>query len=160
MPLDEPALIGTEMSGTLTGCYDLIEMEEAMVIRVASIILRVCGTLAVILGLLFWSGNTLNLIPIHMLLGLLVVLSLWVIGVGQVFARGGSWPFAIGALVFGVLVIVVGIRQTSLMPGSLHWVIRAIHLVLGVLAVGIGQAGAARYQKGVAAREAALRSPA
>jgi hypothetical protein len=131
-----------------------------MVIRVASIILRLCGTLAVILGLLFWSGSALHLIQIHMLLGLLVVLSLWVIGVGQALARGGSWPFAVGALVFGALVLIVGIRQTSLMPGSLHWVIRVVHLLLGVLAMGMGQAGAARYQKGAAVREEALSSAA
>ena len=56
-----------------------------MVFRIASIVLRVCGALAVILGLLFWSGYALNLIPIHMLLGLLVVLSLWVVGIGQAF---------------------------------------------------------------------------
>ncbi|HEU4326205.1 MAG TPA: hypothetical protein VFS21_23905 [Roseiflexaceae bacterium] len=131
-----------------------------MVIRVASILLRLCGTLALILGLLFWNRSALNLIGIHMLLGLLVVVSLWVIGVGQAFSPGGSWPFAIGALLFGVLVAVVGMRQTSLLPGSFHWVIQVIHLLLGVLAMGIGQAGVARSQKGVAVREEALRSPA
>ena len=131
-----------------------------MIIRGASIILRLCGTLALVLGLLFWSGNSLNLIRTHMLLGLLVVLSLWVIGVGQAFARGGSWPFAIGALVFGALVVLVGIRQTSLLPGSFHWVIRVVHLLLGVLAMGMGQAGVARYEKGAAVREEALTSAA
>jgi hypothetical protein len=57
-----------------------------MVIQIASIMLRVFGTLALILGLLFWIGYALNLIAIHMLLGLLVVLSLWIIGVGQAFS--------------------------------------------------------------------------
>src|SRR5690242_19443768 len=70
---------------------------RAMVFRIASIILRLCAALAVILGILFWSGNALNLIPIHMLLGLLVVLSLWIVGIGQAFSRGGSWPVAGGA---------------------------------------------------------------
>jgi hypothetical protein len=119
-----------------------------MLIRIASIVLRVCGTLAVLLGLLFWTGNALNLIGIHMLLGVLVVLSLWVIGVGQALAPGGSWPLAAAALVAGALVVVVGIRQSTLLVGSLHWVIQVVHLLLGVLAVGIGQACAARYRKG------------
>ena len=122
-----------------------------MLIQIASIVLRVCGILAVILGLLFWTGNTLNLIPVHMLLGLLVVLSLWVIGIGQAVAPGGSWALAAIALVVGVLVIGVGIRQSSLLVGPFHWVIQLIHLLLGVLAVGIGQIGAARYRKGSAA---------
>lgn len=118
-----------------------------MLIRIASIVLRVCGGLAVILGLLFWTRNGLNLIPIHMLLGLLVVLSLWITGVGQALAPGGSWPLAAVALVLGLLVVFVGIRQSSLLVGPLHWVIQVVHLLLGMLAVGVGQAAAARYRR-------------
>ena len=124
-----------------------------MVFCIASIILRLGGALAVILGLLFWSGTALNLIPIHMLLGLLVVLSLWIVGIGQAFARGGSWPLAGGALLLGLLVIVVGMRQSSLLVGPLHWVIQVVHLLLGVLAVGIGQITAARRRNSSAIRE-------
>jgi hypothetical protein len=125
-----------------------------MVFRIASIVLRLCGALAVILGILFWSGNSLNLIPIHMLLGLLVVLSLWIVGIGQAFSRGGSWPLAIGALLLGLLVIVVGMRQSSLLVGPFHWVIQVVHLLLGILAVGIGQIATARWRKSSAIREA------
>src|SRR5215211_2693348 len=124
-----------------------------MVFRIASIVLRVCGALALILGSLFWTGNALNLISIHMLLGILVVLSLWVIGVGQAFSSGGSWPLAASALLVGLLVMVVGMTQSSLMTGSFHWVIQVIHLLLGVLAVGLGQISAARARNGAAIRE-------
>ena len=115
-----------------------------MVFRIASIVLRLCGALAVILGILFWSGNALNLVRIHMLLGILVVLSLWVVGIGQAFTSGGSWPLAGGALLLGLLVIVVGMTQSSLMVGPFHWVIQVVHLLLGILAVGVGQNAAAR----------------
>jgi hypothetical protein len=124
-----------------------------MVIRIASIVLRVCGALALILGLLFWSGNSLNLIPIHMLLGLLVVLSLWIVGIGQAFSSGGSWPLAGGALLLGLLVVVVGMRQSSLLVGPFHWVIQVVHLLLGILAVGVGQIAAARWRNSSAIRE-------
>ena len=124
-----------------------------MVFRIASIVLRLGGALAVILGILFWSGNALNLIPIHMLLGFLVVLSLWIVGIGQAFSRGGSWPLAVGALLLGLLVIVVGMRQSSLLVGQFHWVIRVVHLLLGILAVGIGQIAAARWRNSSAIRE-------
>ena len=118
-----------------------------MVSRIASIVLRVCGALAVILGLLFWSGNALNLLPIHMLLGLLVVLSLWILGIVQAFSSGGSWPLAAGALLLGLIVIVVGMTQSSLLVGQFHWVIKVVHLLLGILAVGIGQIAAARCSR-------------
>jgi hypothetical protein len=124
-----------------------------MVFRIASIVLRLCGALALILGILFWSGNTLNLIPIHMLLGLLVVLSLWIVGIGQAFSSGGSWPLAGGALLLGLLVIVVGMTQSSLLVGPFHWVIQVVHLLLGILAVGIGQIATARWRNSSAIRE-------
>src|SRR5207253_9859956 len=94
-----------------------------MLIRIASIVLRVCGILAVLLGLLFWTGNAVNFVGLHMLLGVLVVLSLWVAGVGQALAPGGSWPLAAVALLLGLVVVVVGIRQSTLLVGSLHWLI-------------------------------------
>ena len=55
------------------------------------------------------------------------------------------------------LVIVFGLRQSALLVGPFHWVIQVIHLLLGVLAVGIGQISVARYRKataGVAANRA------
>jgi hypothetical protein len=121
-----------------------------MVIQVASILLRVCGALALILGLLFWTGNELNLIPIHMLLGLLVVLLLWIVGVGQAFSKDGSWALAISALALGALVLFIGLRQTSLLVGQFHWVIQVIHLLLGFSAMGVGQASIGRYRKAAA----------
>lgn len=124
-----------------------------MVFRSASIVLRLCGALALILGLLFWSGNALNLIPIHMLLGILVVLSLWIVGIGQAFYSGGSWPLAGFALLLGLLVIVVGRTQSSLLVGSFHWVIRVVHLALGLLAIRTGQIAVARQQKSSGMRQ-------
>jgi hypothetical protein len=131
-----------------------------VVIQISSIVLRVCGVLALILGLLLWNGSALNLIPVHMLLGVLVVLSLWIIGVGQFFSRNGSWIITICALAVGVLVIIVGITQSSLMVGSFHWVIKVLHLLLGMLAVGVGQIGTTRYRKGAAGIAASSKTSA
>jgi hypothetical protein len=129
-----------------------------MVFRIASIVLRFAGMLAVILGILFWSGNGLNLVAIHMLLGILVVLSLWTVGIGQAFSSGGSWPLAGAAFLLGLLVVFVGMRQTSLLVGPFHWVIQVVHLLLGMLAIGVGQFAATRGRKSSTVREEALRS--
>ena len=122
----------------------------AMVIRIASAVLSLAGLLALVLGLLFWTGAALNLISMHMLLGLLSVGALLVIGIGQAFAKGGSWTLSVCALVVGALMIVIGMNQASLMVGDLHWVIRVIHLLLGLLTIGLGHMGAARYRRGSA----------
>ena len=119
-----------------------------MLIRIASVVLSFAGLMALILGLLFWTNSALNLIQMHMLLGLLAVGALWVIGIGQAVSRGGSWVIAANALVIGAAMIVIGLNQSALMLGPFHWVIQLIHLVLGLLVIGIGHIGAARYRKG------------
>jgi hypothetical protein len=118
-----------------------------MVFRIASLVLRLCGALALLLGLLFWSGTAYSLVRVHMLLGLLVVLSLWIVGIGQAFSRSGSWPLAGGAILLGLLVLVVGMTQSRLMVGPFHWAIKVVHLLLGVLAIGVGQRAAAPRRK-------------
>lgn len=122
-----------------------------MVIRTASVVLSLAGLLALILGLLFWAGAALNLVSMHMLLGLLAVAALCVIGIAQAFANGGSWVIAIAALVVAVLTLVIGMIQSTLMVGELHWVVQVVHLILGILTIGIGHMAAARYRKGSAA---------
>jgi hypothetical protein len=119
-----------------------------MTIRIASVVLSFAGLLALILGLLFWTNTALNLIQMHMLLGLLAVGALWVIGIGQAFSKGGSWIIAACALIVGAAMILIGWTQSSLLVGELHWVIQVVHLVLGLLVIGLGHMGAARYRKG------------
>ena len=121
-----------------------------MIIRIASAALTLAGLLALISGLLFWTGRTLNLVSMHMLLGFVAVGALWVIAIGQALAKGGSWILAAGALIVGAATIVIGMRQATLMVGEFHWIVEALHLVLGVLTIGIGHMGAARYRKDTA----------
>jgi hypothetical protein len=118
-----------------------------MVIRIASMVLSFAGVLALILGLLIWTAGDLNLVQMHMLLGLLAVGALWVIGIGQAFSTGGSWVIAACALVVGGTLIFIGMTQATLIAGAFHWVIQLLHLALGVLVIGIGHIGAARYRK-------------
>ena len=118
-----------------------------MVIHTASAVLTLAGLLALISGLLFWTGTALNLMALHMLLGFLAVGALWLIGVAQTFAPGGSWIIAAFALIVGAVMIVIGIMQSSLLTGEFHWIIQVIHLTLGLLTIGIGHMAAARYRK-------------
>jgi hypothetical protein len=118
-----------------------------MVIRIASLVLSFAGLLALILGLLIWTTSASNLIQVHMLLGLLAVATLWVIGIGQAVSKGGSWPIAICALVTGAIMVFLGWNQSSLMAGPFHWVIQIVHLLLGLLVIGLGHVGAARYRR-------------
>lgn len=122
-----------------------------MVIRIGSVVLSLSGALALILGLLLWTEVAPHVVQLHMLLGFLVVAALWVIGIGQALAHNGSWLIAAGALIIGALVLVLGMTQSSLMVGDFHWIMRVIHVVLGLTAIGIGHMAAARYRKSGAA---------
>ena len=118
-----------------------------MIIRIASIVLSLAGILALIFGLVLWTGMALNIISLHMLLGLLAVAALWVIGIGQALVRGGSWIIAACAVIVGALTGWLGMIQASLLVGDYHWIIQVIHLLLGVLTIGLGHMGAARYRR-------------
>lgn len=118
-----------------------------MAIRIASAVLTLAGLLALISGVLVWTRTALNVMALHMLLGFLAVGALWVIGVAQAFAPRGSWVIAAGALIVGAVMIVLGMMQSTLLPGEFHWIIQVIHLALGLLTIGIGHMAAARYRK-------------
>ena len=52
-----------------------------MTVTISQWLVRITGVLQLILGLLFWIGDALSLVPLHMLLGTLFVLGLWLLAV-------------------------------------------------------------------------------
>jgi hypothetical protein len=117
-----------------------------MAVRITLMVLRVVVLLALILGLLMWFGVGGALVPVHMLLGILVVLSLWVLG-GFAFTIKGGVGLGIGAIVWGLIVLLFGLNQRTILVGDLHWLIQVIHLLLGLAAAGLGEAIAGRYKR-------------
>src|SRR5438067_12793495 len=99
------------------------------------VVVLALGSALILLGLLFWTGNALALIPIHMLLGILLVLSLWTLAV--LAARTGEQPGFVGlGIAWGLIVPILGLTQDQLLPGAAHWTIKALHLVVGIAAIG------------------------
>lgn len=124
------------------------------VITISAWILRVGVLLAIILGILLWTGNFATIKPIHMLVGIIVVLALWTIGLVQGFQKGGSFALAIATFVVGLALAIVGLYQEQwLIDPSFHWIIQVIHLLLGLSTIGLGEMIAGRTRR--RAREAA-----
>ena len=115
-------------------------------ITVSHMLVRVLGVLLLILGILIWAEGAAGLIPWHMLIGLVFVIALIVLAAVSVRA-GAPVGMATGAAVLAILVLVLGMTQTGLMPGGVHWVIQVLHLVLGMAAVGIGEAIGGRLRR-------------
>jgi len=102
---------------------------------VARWLVRITGLIQIVLGLLFWTGNALTLLPVHILSGLILVISLWVLAF--VAARSGVEPaFVAVAFLWGLLVVVLGLTQGQVLTGSAHWLIQALHLLVGLVAIG------------------------
>jgi hypothetical protein len=105
---------------------------------VAHMTVRITGVLLLILGLLFWTGDALGLIPVHMLVGVLLVLALWLLS-ATASQMGVPIGLVLGAAVLGLLVAVLGFTQDSLLPGGAHWLIQVLHLLLGMAAIGVAE---------------------
>ncbi len=104
---------------------------------------RAAGVVQLVLGIVFWTGNALGLVDLHQLLGILLVLALWTQAV--LAARAGVPPGLVAvAAVWGLLVPIVGLAQRDLLPGSAHWVIEVVHLLLGLGLLGLADTLAAR----------------
>lgn len=108
-------------------------------VAITRAIVIVAGVVQLILGSLFWAGIGKNLIPVHMTIGIILVLSLWTCAF---FAARAGAPRGLVALsvVWGLIVPAVGATQTSILPGSMHWIIQVIHVLLGLTAMGLASA--------------------
>jgi hypothetical protein len=109
-------------------------------------LVRITGVLQLILGLLIWAENMFSLVGIHTLIGLVFVLSLWVLA--AVSTRAGvPTTQAAGVIILGLIVLVFGMVQTSLLPGSSHWIIQILHLLIGMAAVASGETIGGRVRR-------------
>jgi hypothetical protein len=101
-------------------------------------IVRITGVILVILGVLFWTGNATALVPVHMFSGTILVLGLWVLAF-LALQTGANTQLGIVSLIWGLVVIALGMTQVRLLPGPAHWVIQVIHLLVGIAAMGLAQ---------------------
>ncbi len=118
-------------------------MKTATTIALA--VLRIAGTIQIVLGLLFWTGNALSLIPIHMNNGYVVVISLWALALLAGIAGVSPGLVALAA-VWGIIVPLLGLNQARLLPGDFHWIIQVLHLLVGLAAIGLGEDLAGRIR--------------
>lgn len=117
---------------------------------VAQWLVRVTGLIQIVLGLLFWTGNQLTLVPVHILVGVILVLSLWTLAFAA--ARSGVEPgLVVVASLWGLLVVALGLTQSQILTGGAHWLIQVLHLLVGVAAIAQGEALGARIKRSATA---------
>jgi hypothetical protein len=107
-------------------------------------ILRIAGTVALVLGLLIWTLQ-LDIINVHMLFGLIVTLALLVISFLATFTRGLRLLGIIG-IVYAFILPLLGVNQETLLVGDLHWLIQVIHMLVGIGALALAGVISVRYR--------------
>ena len=117
-----------------------------MLVRLASIGLRLFFLINIVLGILFWIGTlptTSELKRVHIGFGVLFVLCLWYLGVVQALRGGPIWLNLLTFLL-GLALAGVGIAQESI---GTPLGIQITHLILAILAIGAGEMSNARIRR-------------
>ena len=106
--------------------------------RILLVFMRAAMAVQVIVGIGFWTGHWTSLVNVHMAIGSLFVVALWVIA-GIAAAHGRPGRLVAFGFVWGVVVLALGMTQQSILVGDLHWIVRVLHLVVGIAAMPIAE---------------------
>jgi|SRR5579872_7415445 hypothetical protein len=110
---------------------------------------RVLGLILLVLGFMFWSGHSFEYVPLHMRLGEILVSLLWIIA--AMGLRAGVKPMMVlGAMFYGLIVVAFAMRMGSLLPGGAHEVIRVVHFLFGLGAIGLVEMIGAKIKRSTA----------
>jgi len=108
--------------------------------------IRLIGVVLIVLGFLFWARQAYFLVPLHMWLGVTEVVLLWALALFALRARV-STGLAMTALLWGLLTVGFGWNMGSLLPGRAHEIIRVLHFLIGLGAIGLAESLAARAKR-------------
>jgi hypothetical protein len=122
---------------------------------IAHMLIRIAGPIMIILGVLIWTGNFDSIIPLHRLIGFVLVAALWTLA-WLAYESGVSPGLVVFAFLWGVLAPVLGLVQERLLTGGAHWVIQVAHLLVGLGLIGLGE----RLAPLIKGRRTSLAAPA
>jgi hypothetical protein len=101
-------------------------------------LLRVLVAVQLVVGIALWTGHGYSMVGMHMAIGIVFVVLLWSIAIIALVKRQ-RMGLGLLALVWGVIIVAVGMTQQRVLPGDLHWIVRVLHLVISVAAMPIAE---------------------
>jgi uncharacterized membrane protein YhaH (DUF805 family) len=131
-----------------------------MTARILQILVGIAGLCALVLGLFIWIANS-DLTDIHLLFGLLVTLGLLVMSIIALTARRLRIWGLVG-IVYAIILLIFGESHSNVLAGNLHWLIQALHTLVGIGAIVLTGFLGARYRtlkRGEAKPEASSQAP-
>jgi hypothetical protein len=102
------------------------------------VIIRASFLVQLALGVLFWTGRATQLIALHRLNGFVLVMAVWALAF--IAARAGVNPRLVAAaILWGLVAPVLGLTQERILPGSFHWIVQILHLLVGFALIGLAE---------------------
>ncbi|HEY7212830.1 MAG TPA: hypothetical protein VH477_21305 [Bryobacteraceae bacterium] len=102
-------------------------------------ILRIAFLAALALGLALWTGHGYQYLKFHMWIGFAMTFDLLLLAVAGFLARVPP-VLPLITVLWAAAMPFVGIWQMRAVPGSNHWIVQVLHLILGLGAIGLGEA--------------------
>ena len=99
---------------------------------------RVSWVLQLALGSILWTGRATGLVPLHILVGLVFVLALWVLAVAGLQGGAGKTT-SVAALAWGLIVLLFGLAQVRILVGTPHPIVQILHLLVGIAAIAVAE---------------------
>jgi hypothetical protein len=115
--------------------------------RLAAIVvqnlIRLIGVCLLILGFMFWARRGYQYVPVHVGLGIALVVLLWVLSVIGFTARVKP-GLVLAGLLWGLLVLWLGMtmrsgRLATVFPGHAYEAVRVLHFLVGLGAIGVAE---------------------
>ncbi|MFZ0218531.1 MAG: hypothetical protein WAM30_21555 [Candidatus Dormiibacterota bacterium] len=111
--------------------------------RVTTLILqnliRLLWVVNILLGIAFWLGHLVSFEPLHQTFGFLIAIFLIVLSILAI-VRAGAFGLGGAGIVVAILLPIVGMGQLDWLPGSGHFVIQILHLLVGIAAIAVAEA--------------------
>lgn len=106
---------------------------------------RIAGLITLVLGLVIWVGAPGMIYPLHMLLGIILTGGLWALAI--IGIRAGTGPVLPAvAVAWSILMVLFGLNQVQILPDN-QALVEGLHLLVGIVAIGIGEALGARIRR-------------
>lgn len=114
--------------------------------KALQMVVRIIGVIELILGILFWTGNVWSLVSVHILLGVIMTIALFILTYQAYRAEVSLWLVILAAVwAFGLPVW--GLAQSRILPGANNWISQVLHVLCGIGAVGVAEILAVQMRK-------------
>jgi len=117
--------------------------------KILIMLFRLVWLLGLAVGIWIWTGHGYATLNTHIALGFCTVLLLAIIAVLGIVARASLVHILVAGF-WIILLPVVGFGQLRWMPGAQHWLLRVLHLLIGILAIGSAEMLAGKAKRNAA----------